>query len=107
LSPFWDDHDLAVDDIWYERITESDGIAVFGGGGGGIGVAEGVGRFRVVAVLAEVNSPDVFLLVVWFEIEGCLSQSVVSQSVVKSLWQMTYWEGSRQALCMDRYGDIQ
>lgn len=70
MGPFRDEEDLAVDYVWDEGVAEGDGVAVFGGGRGRVGIAEGVGRFGVVAMMAEIVGPEVFLLAV-FEVECC------------------------------------
>ena len=72
MGPFRDEEDLAVDYVRDEGVAEGDGVAVSGGERGWVGIAQGVGRFGVVAMMAEIVGPEVFLLAV-FEVECCSS----------------------------------
>lgn len=60
LRPFGDDQDLAVDDVRHVGVIEGDGVAVLGGARRRVWVAQSVGGFGLVAVLAEVDGPEVF-----------------------------------------------
>ena len=69
LGPFGDNQDLAEENVGDIRVIKSGGVAVVRRGRGGIRIAEGVGGFRFVSVLAEIDRPKLGLLVV-FEVEG-------------------------------------
>lgn len=77
MCPFRNEEDLAVDYVRDEGVAESDGVAVFGGGRRRVGIAQGVGRFGIVTMMAEIVGPEVFLLAV-FEVECCFVWLVIS-----------------------------
>lgn len=69
LRPFGDNQDFAVDHVRDEGVGEGDGVAVLAVGRIRVGVTEGVDGGGFVAMLGQVDGPEMFLLR-GFEEEG-------------------------------------